>query len=38
MSLTNSPGSSLARADLAAFMLRCLTGEPLLRKAPFLAA
>lgn len=37
MDLKRSPGASLARADLAAFMLRCLADDALLRKAPFLA-
>jgi putative NADH-flavin reductase len=38
MSLERSPGASVARADLAAFVLRCAGDESLTGKAPFVAS
>jgi len=36
-SLERSPGASVSRADLAAFVLRCAADDSLIRKAPFIA-
>lgn len=37
MSLQRGPGPMISRADLAAFVLRCLGDDSLIRRAPFVA-